>query len=354
MTKKIIFLLWRDKVGGIEVIIPRICKEMKKYDLKVFVFRSKNNKENSIFDFSEIQKYYGSQNNFILYLKLFLFLRKNKESVFHGFNMGPFILIIMRLAGIKKIIYSIHGTVYWKNYSQRMIRKFFWNFAITKNIKFYSNSEFSKSVFLDKISKKTKIKVIYNPFDTERFKIDESSYYVNKNLKICFLGRLSINKNLFQWIDTAEEILAHYPRYEFHIYGNGPLKKSLLNYIKNKRLENKVILFGFRKDVENIYKKNDLLLFLSQYESFGNVVVESILCGIPVIASRIPSMEEIFANYPQFLVPLNKNLTDEVIKKIINFKKLKEKTFDAANEFKNKFSLEKHIKELETIYTRYE
>ena len=55
------------------------------------------------------------------------------------------------------------------------------------------------------------------------------------------------------------------------------------------------------------------MMFLSEYELFGNAVVESILCGTPVIASDIPSLREIFRNYPQFLVPADGRMGSDIL-----------------------------------------
>jgi glycosyltransferase involved in cell wall biosynthesis len=204
------------------------------------------------------------------------------------------------------------------------------------------------------VSSKTNIKVLYNPFDTSRFNVNNNKTTDIDRLKICYTGRLAKGKNLNRWIDTAFDLLKTYPGFEFNIYGDGAQKNELESLIREKNLQAKIILHGFRKDVENVYRENDLLLFLSEYESFGNVVVESILCGMPVIASKIPAMEEIFKDYPEFLVNLDEDLTKNIRAKISQYPMLKESAQRAAKEFREKYSLEKHINELEKIYKSFE
>lgn len=351
--KRVIFLNWSDKPGGIEVLLPLIINRLSQFSFSAFVFRSKLDSQVSVFTETNIKPVYA-KNNFELYPRLFFFLRKNKNSIFHGFNLGPFILFIIRLSKAKKIIYSIHGSIYWQTDFQKFIRKIFWKLAITDRFIFTANSEYARRAFLEKVSDKVKIKVLYNPFDTNRFCIPNDKKYHPDKLKICYTGRLAAGKNLFKWIDIAEQILKENTGFEFNIYGDGPLKQELEKYIKNKNLANKIILHRFRKDVENVYKENDLLIFLSEYESFGNVVVESILCGTPVIASYIPAMKEIFKDYPEFVVPLDKNLVQNVLFKIKELDKLKLSALRAAEDFKVRFSVEKHILELENIYNSFE
>lgn len=352
--KSIIFLIWRDRPGGIEVLLPGIKNELRQFSFSACILRTRNKNDRSVFDNSNTELYFVAKSNLALYPKLYLYLKKNKKAVMHGFNLGPFVLLVLRLAGIKRIIYSIHGTVYWKTNFQRAIRKFFWNLALNDKVVFTANSGYSRKIFTYKVSNKPRIKVIYNPFDTKRFFIrNVNSYDINK-LKIFYCGRLANGKNLYQWIDMAAEILKTNPLFQFNIYGMGPLHNALGNQIKLKNLKNRIFLTGFRNDIENVYHENDLLVFLSEYESFGNVVVESILCGTPVIAAKIPAMEEIFENYPEFLVDLDENLFVNILEKIKYYEKLRALAFKAAIEFKERFSLEKHIKELENIYKSFE
>lgn len=351
---KITFLIWRDQPGGIEVLLPLIANKLKNLSFSAFVFRNQTSDSKSVFANTKVKTRYGRNNSVLLYPKLYYYLRKINDEVIHGFNLGPFILFVIRIARVKKTIYSIHGTIYWRTGIQRIVRKIFWQLAINKKVFFIANSEYSKQVFLSKVSGKPQIKVLYNPFDCNRFNIKDRTYNNKNALKVCYCGRLSKSKNLIKWIDAAEHILKSFPNFEFNIFGDGALRSTLDEYIGRKNLKHKIILRGFRKDIENVYKENDLLLFLSEYESFGNVAVESILCGTPVIVSKIPSMEEIFRNYSEFLVGLDENLNDCILKKIKDYENLKTLAVKANNEFKERFSLEKHISELKKIYKKFE
>lgn len=352
-SNKVHFLIWRDRPGGIELSLPSLISNIKHFDFSILVLR-KSDKDSSVFSTTDIDIKYVDQISSFVYSGLLRFAMTHSSSIFHLFNAGPFILFILRLANTNKIIYSVRGTIYWKTFFQKIMRKIFWKLAITDNMVFLANSEYSKNVFLSKVSSKPYIKVVYNPFDTIRFNDLNRNFSETSNLKICYCGRLAEGKNLFKWVDTAAYILRSFPEYEFNIYGEGPLRDQLSVYIKNKKLDNKIKLRGFRNDIENVYKEHDLMLFLSEFESFGNVAVESILCGTPVIASRIPAMEEIFNDYPEFLVPLNKDLFESTLKKINNYQNLQHITSKAAADFKVRFSLEKHILELEKIYNSFE
>jgi len=353
MRRKIIFLIWQDKPGGIEVLLPQIIKNFPDLNFEAFVFRPQRGDIPSIFDTTNIRVTYGSNHNIFLLFILIRFLAKNKNQIFHGFNLGPFIFLTLKLFRVKNIIYSIHGTVYWKDTFKKILFKLLWHLSVNQNDCFISNSNYSKNVFKLKISNKPDIQVIYNPIDTTRFVFKEKKITSGHGFKICYVGRLVNGKNLSLWIDIAEYILSYYPDSEFALYGTGTLEKDLNAMIINKGHEEKVKLKGFHGHIQNAYYENDLMLFLSEYESFGNVVVESILCGTPVIASKIPSIEEIFNNYPQFMVPLDANLHANIVEKLRNYEKLKEITREAALVFKERFSFENHIAQLTKIYDKF-
>jgi len=342
----IIFVLWKDQPGGIEVSLPGIVNKLK---FNFFVFALRPNADNkSVFENCTINVQYGSNNNFVLYFRLLLFALKHRSKIFHVFNIGPMILLILRIARIERVIYSIHGTIYWRKDFEKLIRKAIWKIALKKQFVFLANSEWSKRRFLEQISTKPSIEVVYNPFNLSRFNyLVKTSNYPKR---IMYSGRLAKGKNLFKWLRCAKKIKEIQDDCKFNIYGSGPLKQQLEEYAVKLEIKDKITFWGFKKEINRAYQSNDLLIFLSEYESFGNVVVESILCGTPVIVSDIPSMREIFKNYPDFLVQLDENLEDAVLNKVKIYMHLKQLTKKAAKEFRERFSQENHFTRLREIY----
>jgi len=344
---QIVLVIWRDQPGGIEVFLPEIMNVLRDYSFEVYVLREKS-KVDSVFQEIPVKVHYGHSCNWYLYRKFIRYAINNRNKIFHVFNIGPIILLLLRLAGVRKIIYSIHGTIYWRTVFQKIIRKSLWSFAIAQHMLFIANSKWSRYVFLKQVIKKTNIQVLYNPINNNRFKLYPKNN--NKLHRIIYAGRLAKGKNLINWLNCAKNILSIYPEIDFILYGDGPLKEFLVQYAAQFGISQHVKFYGFIKNVENAYKQADLLLFLSEYESFGNVVVESILCGTPVIASKIPSMEEIFQNYPEFLVPLDNKLSENILTKLRNYDELKQLTLKASKEFNERFSIQNHIKQLNKIY----
>ena len=189
---------------------------------------------------------------------------------------------------------------------------------------------------MEQINTQTSIKVVYNPFDLEKY--SGKLKVIHSPLRIFYIGRYSANKNLLLWLDVAEKIHREIGNTVFKIVGDGELRAIIGKKISEKDLSGIIKLTGFVPNADKIYQDHDLLLFLSRYESFGNVAVESILSNTPVIVSDIPAMQEIFKNYPDFIVSLTDDLAGNVINKIKNYEYLKMLTEKACVEFRNRFN----------------
>jgi len=351
--KKLVFLLMGCGPGGIELQIPNIVNNLKDMEPIVYVIHGlRTNANNNIFAGTEINTNLGARRLPQSAFSLYRFARKNKDMIFHGFNIGPIFLMVLKIARVKKIIYGIRGTIYWRNGIQKLVFGLFWKMALSDKIKLISNSDYSARKFKELIWPQAKITKIYNAIDTERFYFKRSNYTVVPK-KIIYVGRLAKGKNLYLWLDIAKLIGEYYLQTEFHIFGDGSLRNELKNYTQNIRVEGKVTFHGYIKDVEQAYKFGDLMIFLSDHESFGNVVVESIIAGTPVICSAIPSFQEIFKNYPEFLVNLDDNTADLVLQKISAYKDLTELTIKAQAEFVSLFNIENHIRQLRQIYNDF-
>jgi glycosyltransferase involved in cell wall biosynthesis len=62
-------------------------------------------------------------------------------------------------------------------------------------------------------------------------------------------------------------------------------------------LASQVIFAGFHSDPTPFYRTADLFVLSSDYEGFGNVIVEALACGTPVVSTDCPSgPAEIFEN----------------------------------------------------------
>lgn len=347
-AKHIILVIWQASLGGIEKSLTDYFRYFShRFQFTLYALKSYNRKID-IYGQYKVDIRTGHKNTAILYIKFFLYALNNRKTTFHIFNAGPVILLLLRLAGVKRIIYHIRGTVYWRGKRQKFVQKLFWQLAIHPGAVFIANSKHSRQRFLDQVNEKVAVIVIYNPFDTESLISLEK--ITGNGITVKYAGRLATGKNLELWIDIAAHVNKEIPGTKFRLAGEGPLRKKLEAKVNEMNLGDVIRFDGYISDKEKIYADCDVLLFLSDHESFGNVVVESILANTPVIASSIPSMKEIFAGYPDFIVDLDDRIYNTVTEKIRNLDHLRVLTLKARKEFAERFSLKKHFDEIEKLY----
>ena len=129
---------------------------------------------------------------------------------------------------------------------------------------------------------KDKIRIIHPGVD-----IQEVSPVITSVGKRTFvflvLGRLIYAKR----IDLAIDAMAALPDHisvELHIVGDGPVKDTLLRSVMLQKIKHRVLFFEATANVNLHYQKADCFLMTSEYETFGQTIIEAMSFGLPVIA----------------------------------------------------------------------
>ena len=139
--------------------------------------------------------------------------------------------------------------------------------------------------------KDSKIHVIYNPiipddfFSSVRHNGLKSS--MNEYVHIVALGRLAHQKGFDILIKALAKITTQ-RKWMLSIYGDGPEYNNLSNLISQLGLGDSIKLHGFISDPFEKLASADLFVMPSRHEGLGNVLVEALACGLPVIASDCP------------------------------------------------------------------
>jgi len=135
--------------------------------------------------------------------------------------------------------------------------------------------------------------------------------------------------------------------------GTGPLHDHLQNIITKFALDNSVHLFGFCENVNQIYQEADIVILPTLYESFGNVLLEAMAAGKPIIASKVGGVPEIVKDEETGILvsPGDPVALAEAIKVLCSDENLRKKMGIAGrNRVLNHFSIEKMIKGTEDVY----
>lgn len=141
---------------------------------------------------------------------------------------------------------------------------------------------------------RNKFTTIYNPiFSEDLVKRSQESIlhpWINNAAfpLVLSVGRLTSQKDFRTLIHAFKQVLEK-KNCNLIILGEGELRPELEKLIKSLGLENNIQLLGF---VDNPYawmSHADLFVLSSIREGFGNVIVEAMACGTPIVSTDCPS-----------------------------------------------------------------
>jgi glycosyltransferase involved in cell wall biosynthesis len=146
-----------------------------------------------------------------------------------------------------------------------------------------------------------RVRVIRNAINSQRFASPDASYRDRlqglfpspRTLIIGASARLSPEKGFSYLINAAELICPKHPDAGIVIFGQGPLKEQLTAQIEAARLQDRVILAGFRNDLDRWTPMLDLFVLPSFSEGLPNVVLEAFAAGVPVVATAVDGTPEV-------------------------------------------------------------
>lgn len=104
------------------------------------------------------------------------------------------------------------------------------------------------------------------------------------------VGQLRWQKGHRYLLDAMPAVLADYPQAKLLVAGGGHLAGELA--AQAEHLGGRVELLGVRHDVPALLSRCDVFVFPSLWEGQGNALVEAMAVGGPIVATRIPAVEE--------------------------------------------------------------
>lgn len=135
------------------------------------------------------------------------------------------------------------------------------------------------------------VAVINNPVDTDFFH-PEKSVTKSRCCQLLTIGRLETEKG----IDILLEALSHLEiPFELRIGGSGSKEQEYRRLCSSLHLDEKVTWLGelSRAEVKKEMQRCSFYILPSRYETFGNVLIEAMACGKPVVATKCGGPEDI-------------------------------------------------------------
>ncbi|QUG41434.1 N-acetyl-alpha-D-glucosaminyl L-malate synthase BshA [Psychrobacillus sp. INOP01] len=154
---------------------------------------------------------------------------------------------------------------------------------------------------MDLIAPNRDIETIYNFID-EREYTKKDPGNLKELLGIKPHEKVVIHVSNFRKVKHVPDIVESFKLIHQHVptklllVGDGPEKHPIMESIKGTSIENDVLFLGKQESLSELYAIADLMLLLSEKESFGLVLLEAMACGVPCIGTNVGGIPEVITN----------------------------------------------------------
>lgn len=154
--------------------------------------------------------------------------------------------------------------------------------------------------------------------------INKDKYREDKIYDILFLGRLVEVKNPIRFIEITKKISEKKETFKAAIVGDGILKSSVEEKIKQYNLNNNIDVLGFLENPYEIIKKSKILLLTSNYEGMPMSVLEAMSMGTIVVSTKVGEVPYVVKEDCGFIGDSNEKI-ENFIEKVLDDEEYRKK-----------------------------
>ena len=188
----------------------------------------------------------------------------------------------------------------------------------------------------------------FRPRPGERYRLRERLGLGADDFIFISAGELNKNKNHTEALEafsrTDNESAAYI------ICGEGPERENLEKKIRERGLEGKAKLLGYRSDLADIFCAADCFVFPSLREGLGMAAVEAMACGLPVIAAANRGSREYEGEGAVLYEAGDVGKLSEYMNRIMKEGEMRKKMGTAAEKTAEMFSAEKTESIMREVY----
>lgn len=161
----------------------------------------------------------------------------------------------------------------------------------------YQNAGKIHSILRKNYYKKLNAVVLLTQKDKENYKFLTNTYIIPNSLsfftekksdcqknEMISVGRLVKQKGFDYLLEIAKILKIKLPNWHISIYGTGPEKEILEQYIENNNLKNYVEIKEPIKNIIDVYLNSSIYLSTSRWEGLPMVLIEAQHCGLPAVS----------------------------------------------------------------------
>ncbi len=203
---------------------------------------------------------------------------------------------------------------------------------------------------------RNKVEITYNGVDHERFVPREKPEHLKEIPTVVAVARIFELKDVLTMIRSCAVVMKKIPNVQYLVYGD---KNAVPEYtaecealIEELNLGNNFFLKGFHSQPHLIFSEGDISILTSISEGFPFTVLESMSCGIPVVATDVGGVSEAIEEGTGFVCKPRdpEAIGSKVVELLTNNELRMEMGKKARQRVIDNFTLDIFIKSYENIY----
>ncbi len=203
-----------------------------------------------------------------------------------------------------------------------------------------------------------KMDVIYNGVDHNLFVPGSKPERLRNVPTVVSAARIFELKDILTMIKSCAEVKKTIPNVQYLIYGDNEAvpeyTKQCNDLIEELGLKNNFKLAGFHPEPHKLFCEGDISILTSISEGFPYTVIESMSCGIPVVATDVGGVSEALDSSCGFICKPKDHV--EIGKRVVELLQNEELRIqmgmNARKKVVNNFTIDKFIKGYEFAYDK--
>ncbi len=369
---KVCVIITKLELGGAQKVAVDLCKKTDKNKFETFmicgmggILDDETANSVKVYFVPDLVRQINPLKDFKAFIEIYKILKKEKPDIVHTHSSKAGIIgrITAFTAGIKAVIHTIHGFPF--NDTQSFFKK---NLYITlerlcakiSKILIPVSTENTVKGLSYKIGTQKQYHYIRLGIDIENFKNLSHAPLLKKELGLCendklvtTIGPFKPQKNLGDFIKTANIIVKKNKNFKFIITGDGDERPKLESLIKEYALWDNIFLLGWRRDISNILNSSDFFVMTSLWEGLPISTIEAMSCGLVPVVNDVDGQREIIKDGKNGFLIQPYDITDTAAKILYlsNNPEIKDKmSLEARQTINETFSIDYMIKRHEELY----
>ena len=298
------------------------------------------------------------------FFDIFHFLRDKKYDIVHTHSSKAGFIgrLAAKLAGVKTIIYTPHGSVFYGYFNKVLSRIIIFVESlvsyVTDGIIGLTPAECDEWVNFG-IGKRDQYIAIPSGIDFDSVSSEASGRDIREELDVPpgntlvgSIGRFVDVKGYEYFVKAAIELIKKRDDIYFVLAGDGPLRQKYLEMISQAGVEERFHVIGWQENTVATIKALDVFVLPSLNEGMGRVLVEAMFLEKPVIATRVGGVPSVVLGGAGLLIdPASSSAIENAINMLMEDPATARDMARKAHEkAANEYSAEKMVEDLDGLY----